>query len=313
MSGRALIAVTSFAAAVDTSFADRLRAHGVDVRVVTGLGKTSLEAEVIEAAEGASGIVAGSETYSRGVLERLPNLRAIVRAGAGTDSIDVEAARELGIEVDSTPGVNAESVADYTLAMMLASCRRIRENDRSVREGGWRIPEQGIDLHERTVGLIGFGAIGRAVARRLVGFGCRVAAHDPAWPEGQQPPEGIVLMSFDELLEQAEVLSVHVPLLPATRDLIGAAELERLPRGAVVVNVARGGIVNEPALRVAVDAGHVSVAAVDVFTQEPVAPSNPLVGHPLILTSSHIAAFSEDGSAAMLDTAADRVLATLRT
>ncbi|WP_192497143.1 phosphoglycerate dehydrogenase [Gulosibacter chungangensis] len=299
--------VTSFAATIDERFRVVLEEADAEVILAPGLGKTSSDEEVLAAVSGARAIIAGSEPYRRSTLEQLPELKAIVRAGAGIDGIDVSAATELGIHASSTPGANAESVADYTLALMLAAGRLILPNDRAVRDGQWRTPQQGIDLFRKTVGIVGYGAIGQAVARRLTGFECTLLAYDPVLPEGAAV-HGVRVVPLDDLLAESRFLTVHVPLLPETTGLIGESELAQMPRGSVVVNAARGGIIDEAALRAAVESGQLLAAATDVFTSEPVRPSNPLLENDRILTTAHVAAFSADGADAMLRLAASELL-----
>lgn len=306
------VVVTSFAATVDQRFVRTLEDAGAVVTLAPGLGKNSSAEDIIERVRSATAIIAGTEPYPRETLTQLPRLRAIVRAGAGTDGIDTAAAAARGIYVSATPGANAESVADYALALMLASARRIPGNVAAVRGGGWRTPEQGVDLHGKSVGIVGYGAIGRAVARRLTGFECALAAYDPFLPHGPGA-HGAELMPLEEVLRRSDFLTIHAPLTPETAGLIGEHELGLLPEGAIVVNAARGGVVDERALRDAVDVGHVSAAATDVFISEPVSADNPLLGHDRLLTTAHVAAFSADGADAMLRRAATDLLPYLST
>jgi phosphoglycerate dehydrogenase-like enzyme len=254
-----------------------------------------------------AGIVS-TDPFDAAVFAACPKLRVLARVGVGIDSIDLAAATAAGVVVTTTPGANDQVVADHTLALMLATVRRIVETDRSVRAGEWSRggPLTAWDLHGRTVGIVGLGAIGQAVARRLRGFDCIVLGHDV---EPRQVM-GVESLPLDELLTRSHVVTVHVPLSGSTRGLIGKRELALLPAGAIVVNAARGGIVDEEALVQALRSGRVRAAALDVFADEPPAGS-PLLELPNVVLSPHVAALSEGSIRRMLSMAAQSVVAVL--
>jgi phosphoglycerate dehydrogenase-like enzyme len=261
-----------------------------------------LDAETLVAGlESVWGVVAGSERYGADVLARLPDLRVIARPGVGYDRVDVEAATARGIPLLLTPGANADAVADCTLALVLASLRRLPEVDRAVREGRWRPPSLAGDLTGATVGIVGLGRIGGAVARRLRGFGCRVLASEPV-PDGDlcQALE-IECVALDALLEQADVVTLHAPLTTQTRGLIGARELARMRPSAILVNTSRGGLVDQDALVEALASGRIGGAALDVFEREPLPSDHPLTRMPNVILSGHAATFTRGGIAAMID------------
>jgi phosphoglycerate dehydrogenase-like enzyme len=301
-----LVVVTSFTAEVAPEALEQLRRRGFRITTNTTLSRLSRVEEVAAASAGASAIVAGSEPYTDETFQRLPDLRILVRAGAGTDGIDLESAERHGITVSSTPGVNAQTVADFTVALILSSARHIKLNDRSVRSGVWRQPIQGIDLYRQKVGIIGFGAIGRAVAQRLAGFECEIFVYDPVLKDLPWP--GATLVSLDKLLTESRILTVHVPLTPQTRDLVSDRELKLMPHGSVVVNASRGGVVNEEAVLTALESGQLQAAAFDVFTDEPPAGNNPFLQDDRITLTPHVAAFSAEGSQAVLDTAIENIV-----
>lgn len=220
-------------------------------------------------------------------LKRLDRCRAIFRSGSGLDSIPVEAARELCIEVHNTPESIAESVAEHTVALILALVRRVTQQDRRVRAGLWAESEvlQRWHLSRHVLGLVGYGLIARLVERMLRGFDLHVLHHDPASADSTPLPE---------LLRNSDIVSLHCPLNEATRGLIGAAELALMKPGALLVNTARGPIIDEDALADALRSGHLGGAALDVLNQEPPPSDHPLLHLESVVLSPHIAAFSAE-------------------
>ena len=248
-----------------------------------------------EALAGSWATVAGNESYSAPVLARLPELRAIARAGIGYDRVDIGAATARGVAVLVTPGAAAEAVADFALALILGAVRRLLVLDRSVREGRWRPPGLSGDLAGATVGIVGLGRIGGAVARRLHGFGCRLLAYEPQPDSGLCDALAIECVALDELLSHANIVTLHAPLLPATLHLIGARELALMKPTAVLVNTSRGALVDEAALVDALAAGRLAGAALDVFEREPLPTDDPLARLPNVLLSGHAATFTRGG------------------
>jgi len=266
-----------------------LVAHGLRPRVEPKRGARS-PVELRALVPGTVGAIVSTDPFTAEVLAAAPSLRVIARVGVGIDSIDLAAATARGIAVTITPGANEATVADHCVAMMLGIVRRLAEHDAGVRRGEWNRtgPYTPSALNGVTVGLIGYGSIGRLVAERLRGFGVRLLAYDP-----QAAPDGVMqLVGLDELLRGAHVVSLHVPLLPATRHLIGARELALMQPGAVLVNTARGGVVDEAALLDALEQGRLGGAALDVFEHEPPC-SAELLALPNVLLSPHIAGLSD--------------------
>jgi len=258
--------------------------------------------------DGAWAVVAGSEPYTRGVLAGTPELKAILRWGTGSDSIDIPAATDAGVAVITTPAVNAEAVADMALALMLACIRRLPELDAIVRSGEWRGLGPTRDLATATVGIVGLGAIGRAVARRLRGFDCRVLALEPN-PDLEFCEEyRVELTDLDRMLPRVDVLTLHAPSTETTRHLIGAAQLEALPRHAVLINAARGDLIDQRALVAALHNGEIAAAGLDVFEREPPARNDPILSAPNTILSGHISSYTDLG----LDRTGEMVIANLR-
>jgi D-3-phosphoglycerate dehydrogenase / 2-oxoglutarate reductase len=257
---------------------------------------------------GAWGVVAGSEPYTRGALDALPDLKAIFRWGTGSDAVDIPAATDAGVAVITTPAVNAEAVADMTLALMLACIRRLPELDAIVRSGEWRGLGPTRDLACSTVGIVGLGAIGRAVTRRLRGFDCRLLAVEPNPDLEFCEQYGIELTDLDGMLPRVDVLTLHAPLMPGTRRLIGERELALLPRRAVLVNAARGELIDQPALVAALQSGRIAAAGLDVFEHEPPARDDPILALPNTILSGHISSYTDLG----LDRTAEMVVSNLR-
>jgi phosphoglycerate dehydrogenase-like enzyme len=285
----------------------RLRAAGLDVVCAPKVGARTA-AQVAELASGAVAAIVSTDPFDRSVFAAARELRVVARVGVGTDSIDLGAAAAAGVLVTTTPGANSETAADHALAMILAAVRRIVEHDASVRRGEWRRGEALTpwDLHRTTVGLVGCGEIGRAVARRLRGFAVEVLACDPA----SEPGDGIERVTLPALLARADVVSLHLPLTAATRGLIGAEQLAGLRPTAVLVNTSRGGLVDERALVKALERGRLRAAALDVFADEPAVPA-ALTRLANVVLTPHIGGLSERSLGEMTEQATGHVLAAL--
>ena len=285
----------------------RLAAHGLAPRLAPKIGARTPE-EMVELLDGAVAAIVSTDPIDEAVLARATRLRVVARVGVGTDSIDLDAATAAGVVVTTTPGLNQETTADHAVALLLAALRRLPEHDASVRRGEW---ERGgaltpWDLHGATVGLVGCGAIGRKVARRLAGFGVRLLVCDPAAP-AVGPWQ---LCGLSELLERADAVSLHAPLTPATRGLIDADRLAAMRPSAVLVNTSRGGLVDEEALHHALATGRLRAAALDVFADEPAVPP-ALAALPNVILTPHIGGLSERSIARMTERATEHVLDVL--
>jgi D-3-phosphoglycerate dehydrogenase len=276
---------------------DKLEAPGLDVLRQAGLeldnrpGLTG--AALQEALHAADGVIVRSGTrVTAELLENPGKLRAVVRAGVGVDNIDVAAATRRGIVVMNTPGGNTVSTAEHTVTLLMALARHIPAADASIRQGKWeRGKFIGSQLAGKTLGVVGLGRIGREVARRAAGLDMKVIGFDPFLAPERAAQLGIESAAgLAELLPRCDFLTVHTPLTDETRDLIGAAELGLLKKGARVLNCARGGIVNEEALAEALRSGQVAGAALDVFVQEPPAADHALLQLPGVVVTPHLGA-----------------------
>jgi D-3-phosphoglycerate dehydrogenase len=236
-------------------------------------------------------IVRSSTTITRESLQYATRLRAIGRAGVGVDNIDVEAATERGIAVLNAPAGNTISAAELAFALLLALVRRIPGADRSMKTGEWdRKSFSGVELYGKTLGLVGAGRIGGEVARRARAFGMRVAAFDPFLSAERAKALDIELATLEDVLERADVVSLHVPLTDQTQGLIGDAQFASMKKGALLVNAARGGVVDEDALGRALTAGHLGGAALDVYAAEPLPADSPLRSLPNVVLTPHLGA-----------------------
>lgn len=247
-------------------------------------------------------------------MDAAPGLRVIAKHGAGVDNIDIRAAAARGIAVLSVPGGNAASVAEHALAMLLAVTKRLVPLDAGMRAGRWDKPGfAGREIAGLRMGLIGMGATAAATARMAQGFGLRVASHDPHAPDAAFDGAGVARVAgLDALLAQSDILSLHCPLTRDTRHLLDAGRLARLPAGAVVLNTARGGLIDEAALLAAVQSGHISGAGLDSFATEPPPPDHPFLSEPRILLSPHIAGVTAQAGARVARAAIEGALDVLQ-
>ena len=262
------------------------------------------EAELLPLLEGMDAVYASVDKYTAAVLAspQAARLKVISRWGVGCDSIDAAAATHAGIVIAYTPGLLNEAVADYAMALLLAVARRVHEGHASMRAGKWA-PTWGHDIAGKTLGIVGCGRIGQAVARRASGFGMRLLAFDPA-PHAEAEKLGVRFTTLDELLAEADFVSLHAALILETRGLIGEAQLRRMKPGAYLINISRGAIVDEAALVRALHEGWIAGAALDAFVTEPLPAAHPLVTAPNVLITPHQASFGADTGARVSEAAA---------
>jgi phosphoglycerate dehydrogenase-like enzyme len=304
--GRVLITAPGFDVDGEQTGA-RLRQAGLELNHAGPRGHRTAE-DVVRLAADAVAAIVSADPFTEEVLEAAPELRVIARSGVGVDSIDLDAATRAGVVVTTTPGLNDETCADHTLALLLAALRRIVEHDASVRRGEW---DRGgeltpWDLHGKRAGVVGYGRIGRSVVRRLEGFGTEIRVFDPvASPDGR-----LACATLEELLAWADVVTLHAPMTPVTHRLIGAAELAAMRPGAVLVNASRGGLVDELALVQALTSGRLRAAALDVFADEP--PTNAGLRYlPNVVLSPHVGGLSREAIDAMTRQCVRQVLDVL--
>jgi D-3-phosphoglycerate dehydrogenase / 2-oxoglutarate reductase len=261
------------------------------------LERTGLEGEdLARAIEGMHAVIVRSSTrITRDALKYADSLRVIGRAGVGVDNIDVPAATEHGVAVLNAPSGNTVSAAELTFSLILACVRRIPAADRSMKAGEWdRKTFTGTELYGKTLGLVGAGRIGGEVARRARAFDMRIIAYDPYLTQERADSLEIELCTLDEVLGRSDVVSLHVPLTDSTEGLIGAVELARMKKGAVIVNAARGGVIDEDALADALRGGHLAGAGLDVYAHEPLLPEHPLRSLDRAVLTPHLGAATEE-------------------
>jgi D-3-phosphoglycerate dehydrogenase len=262
-------------------------------------------------------LVVGSATMTREFLSVLPRLKGLVRGGIGVDAVDVAAATDLGIVVANVPDFCTDEVAEHTFALIFAVARKITPIDRRVRRGQWQglVPTQILPIYRlrgRTLGVIGMGKIGRMVAQKARALGMNVIGFDPYLLPGVAAAIGVPLVSLEELLRQADVVSLHVPLTSETRHLINARTLALMKSQSMLINVARGQIVDEAALQMALDSGHLAGAGLDVLEQEPPAASNGLFRFENVVFTSHYASCSVEAYADLRRQISEQVAEILR-
>lgn len=272
---------------------EQMRAQGLDI-VLNPHGRKLTEDEVAELLQEHRPVamIAGVEPLTAAVLEKAPYLKIVSRCGIGLDSVDLDAASRLGITVTNTPDAPTIPVAELTMGMILVLLRGLRITDASIRAGGWQRP-MGTLLHGKTVGLVGCGRIGSRLARMLLPFECDVLGVDPALSEH----ETIRLVELDELLAGADVVSLHLPYAPQTHHFMDVARLAAMKRGAILINAARGGLVDEDALYESLRSEHLAGAALDCYEHEPY--TGKLRELDNVLLTAHIGSYAQEGRVMM--------------
>ena len=287
-------------------YRDKLAAAGFEIVYPPAGCDTMRRENLLPLLEGADALIASVEKLSREVLAG-SKLRVVARMGVGYDSVDVPAATDLNIAVTITPGTLEESVAEHTMALMLGVSRGLMQRDREVRAGVWSrqpLPR----MAGKTFGIVGLGRIGRAVAVKAMGLGMNVVAHDPFADKELAAKMGVVLMSLDELLGAADVVSLHTTTTSETTNLINRQTLAKMRRGAILVNTGRGALVDEDAVCEALDSGHLYGAGLDVFKAEPLPLDSPLLERPTALLCTHMGGLDTESTAAMAHLAAQCIV-----
>lgn len=291
---------------VDTAAVELLRRAG-DIEV-TAPGRMSRE-DTLAAIGAADGLIIRSTTRADAeLLGAATRLKAIVRAGAGVDNVDLDAATARGVVVMNTPEGNTVSTAEHTFALMLALARHVPAAHQALAEGRWeRKAFEGIELRGKTLGIIGLGRVGRAVAQRALAFGMTVIAYMPY--TGPEPE--VESVRLDELLARADFITLHPRLTDETRGMIDAGAIAKMKPGVRIINAARGALVDAHALAAALRSGHVAGAALDVYPQEPPSPDYPLIGLPNVVHTPHLAASTADAQVAVAVLAAEQMAGAL--
>jgi D-3-phosphoglycerate dehydrogenase len=265
-----------------------LESAGFTVEVIPRDVNMFVEDHLIGLLEGAEAVLAGAEPFTRKVIESLPKLRAICRTGVGYDAIDLEACDKAGVVVTTTPGVNHHAVAEHTIAMLMAIARGFPDLDRRVRNNHWKRVARP-RVMGRTLGIVGLGRIGRAVAWRGVGLGMKVIAFEPYPNKEFVEQMQIELVELDELFARSDFVSLHAPLSAENRHLINNNSIAKMKKGSVLINTARGGLVDEQALYEGLKSGQLRGAGLDVFEVEPLPLDSPLLELDNILLAGHVA------------------------
>lgn len=285
---------------------NRLTEAGCTVRL-NPYGRLMRPAEMLEHAAGADVIILGNEVLDGPTIDKLSSLKLVVRHGAGLDNIDFTACDARGIEVANTPGANKEETADLTFALILDLARKLTQSINELR-AGVRNKIPGRSLYGKTVGIIGVGDIGMAVASRAMGFGMDILGNDIVQRE-EAARYGLLYTSLNDLLAASDIVTIHTPLTSATRNLIGARELRRMKDGALLVNTARAGIIRTAALEKSLATGHLGGFAADVFDFESASAKGTLMEMPNVLFTPHIGSATVEANLHMGDMAVDNILA----
>ena len=296
---------------VDQAAVELLRqADGFTVTAPGGMSR----AETLAAIPAANAlIIRSSTTADAELLAAAPNLKVIARAGVGVDNVDLAAATRQGVVVMNTPDGNTVATAEHAFGLMLALARHIPDSEISMRSGKWdRKAFMGVELRGKTLGIIGFGRIGRAVAKRALAFEMTVITSDPYIPADVAEDFGVELVDLDTLYARSDFITLHSVITDETRNMINAASLAKMKRGVRIVNAARGALVDEHALAEAIKSGHVAGAALDVYSAEPPPADHPLVGLPGVVHTPHLAASTADAQINVAIEAARLVLDALQ-
>jgi len=274
-------------------------------------GRPLTSDELVQVIPQIDGYIAGLDKIDRAVIGATRRLKVIARYGVGFDGVDLNAAKEKGIVITNTPGANSASVAELTIGLILSLARDIPIAAQETKSGHWpRL--SGLSLEGKVIGLLGFGAIGTQVARRLVGFNCRILVYDLYTDREYAQTTAVELVSRDEVVGKSDFLSLHLPLSQETQDLVDSTFIQKMKPGAYLINTSRGELIDELALYAALQSGHLSGAALDVFTQQPPDADNPLLALPQVIATPHMGAHTDGATNAMGWTALNDCLAVLR-
>jgi len=278
-------------------------------------GPDRCPADVLEKEIADVDAVLGTHRWTAKVMDKAPRLRLIALTSVGFDMVDIDAATQRDILVTNTPDVLTDTVADLTFALMLAAGRRICEMDRWLREGQWKdagVTPMAWDIHHATLGIIGLGRIGSAVAHRALAFHMKVLYYDTVRKRDLEKQFGYQFVDRETLLRQADFVTLHVPLVPETKGMMGAAQLALMKPTAFLINSSRGPVVNERALITALQEGRIAGVGLDVFEKEPIDLANPLLKMENVVILPHVGSATEVTRTAMLDLAVGNVVAVLQ-
>ena len=306
MPGKVLVTSRSFGQVSDEAL-DLLRDAGLEVAYLLPFDREAFEAALGET----DALIIGAHPFLPGDFDRAPRLRIICKHGVGLDNIPLEAAKARGVMVTNAPGTNAEAVADFTMLLILASARNFIYSVTALKAGNVK-PEIGVDVCGKKLGLLGFGAVGRRVAARARGFGMTVTACDPYVRKIPAGLEFVRMCDMETVLRESDFLSIHLPAMPETLNLVDATALSKMKPSARLINTARGGIVDETALLSAIKAGRLAGAALDVLAREPAPNDSPLLACPRVIVTNHVASYSREALNAISMICAENILGCLR-
>ena len=293
-----------------TDIVKEMEAKGVTVHY-NDTGKQYTPEQFLELAKDADGIIVGVDVMDKAMMEQCPNLKVVCKFGVGTDNIDLEYAKERGIYVGRTVGSNSKSVAEHVIAMMFMESKNLYTTVRDVKNGGWNKPT-GRELNGKTLGIIGFGQIGKHLAEFANGLGMHVLAYDVFEISDEVAAQyNVTKASQEEIIRTSDYISLHVPLLDSTRDMISTKEFEMMKDDACLINAARGGIVNEEALYVALSEHKIRSACFDVYSSEPPKADDNLVALDNFLLTPHTAARCKESERRTCEMSSDIVMKQL--
>jgi D-3-phosphoglycerate dehydrogenase len=287
----------------------QLEEAGCEVRPNT-VGRAYRAAELVDALQDADAIITGTDELTAGVIAAAPKLKTIAKHGIGLETIDLDAARARGIVVSATPQAVSDAVADLTLALLLAAARKVVPAHNSICAGEWT-NFTGMQLRDKVLGIVGLGRIGQQVWLRARGFSMQAVAYDPYPNEAFAAEHGVAFVTFEDLLRTADVVTLHAPPDPASGPLLGRHEIALMKPGALVVNTARGALIDEDALADALRSGHLGGAGLDAFVEEPPLDS-PLLELDNVVLTPHIGGSTYDGRRLMGEAVVENVLRALR-
>jgi len=305
---RILVTPTSFTPDSDAPAMKKLKAFSPSL-VFNPTGKPLSEDALIPLLESCDGCIAGLDHYTVKVIESAKSLKVISRYGVGVDQVDLAAAKAHNVVVCNTPGANAQAVADLTFGLLICLARKVHILDRQMREGEWT-RSSGIELYGKTIGILGLGAVGKAVAKRALGFSMRILAYDPIINLEYAAANGIISTDFDTVTREADFLCLHLPLTDETRHEISAGVMKAMKKGAIIVNTARGGIVDEAAAYELLVSGHLGGMGMDVYEEEP-PRITPLFNLSNVVLTPHTAAHTVEAIANMADMSVQNLIDVL--
>ena len=302
---KVLVTPTSLKPDVKSPALDELKKFADEI-TFNPAGRPLTEEELIPLLEDCEGYIAGLDFVTARVVESCGKLKVISRYGAGVDRVDIDAASERGVAVCNTPGVNAEAVADLAFGLILSVARRIPALDRLTKDGKWT-RSAGIELFGKTIGILGLGAIGKAVAKRALGFSMRVLAFDPYMDEAYARANGIETAAFGDTVKNCDILSLHLPLNDETRHVINGEVMSGMKRGAIIINAARGGLIDEHAACELLKSGHLGGLGLDAYEEEPPA-ATPLFEMDNVVATPHTGAHTREATANMASLAVSNLI-----